>query len=854
MRFLLITSILFSFSINLPAQEEREPPPAGNDAGILQLKQSRIYGKIIDRKSNKGLEAVSVQVYRQGTDSVQPVDSLITGMLSRPNGDFNIENIKASGTLKVIISAIGYEKTEVIISLGEDEVRNGFQKDMGNIMLDPAIKELGEVTITAQRPGLVMGIDRKIFNVENSLVATGGTGLDVMRNIPSVSVDVEGNVLLRNSSPQIFVDGRPTILTLDQIPADNIERVELITNPSARFDAASDGGIINVILKKNKRIGLNGIVSAGAGTPDLLNSSANLNMREGKFNFFIIGSFNQSGGRAKSRTLRQNKENGIVQDYFNQYSTGERLRRFGSARFGLDFFVDNRNTITVTQNIVSGKHSNEEVQDQEYFDISHDPEFYGSRFSESSSRFRRYNTQMNFTHKFPEQGKEINANINYNSGNGSEQSSIINYYFNPDGTTYSPVNQVRNAGRNDIRQWTFQADITDPGKEDSKFEAGVRTFINNYSSRFDAFSVQTNGTELHLPISNNYTYRELINAIYGTYTFKIKDWGYQLGLRAEHSKFNGELVDSAMKFGYEYPNKLNRIWDALFPSIFITRQFGENTEIQLNYSRRIRRPNFWQLNPVIDISDPVNLRQGNPQLRPEFINSFEFNYSHSYGNKNNFLGVVYFRNNPGDITRYSDTISAAQYQQLNNAAVDPNAILNTFINAQTTNRVGLELTLQHKLGEHFDITPTVDMQYRSVKAKVNNINLGNEGFSWEGKLIVNFKTTIDKPSFFRNFSIQAIGEYESPEVQAQGKSLAEYEIDLAFRKDFGKEKKANLAFSIRDLFNTLRFGNIYDTDNFYQDSYWRRNVRSFRLVFTYKFGKADFSLRRNRDNNGNEDE
>ncbi|HEX7847614.1 MAG TPA: outer membrane beta-barrel family protein [Chitinophagaceae bacterium] len=841
MKNIVFIAALF-FSNLLMAQVDRDPPP-GTDAGIIKIKESRIYGKIVDSRTNKGIEAVSAQLFLVIKRDTVSKDSLIAGMFTRANGDFGFDKLPAADSLKLLISAIGYETIQKTISTGR-----GVEKDLGNITLEAEVKKLGEVTVTAQRSGLVLGIDRKIFNVEKSLVSSGGTGLDVMKNIPSVSVDVDGNVTLRKSTPQIFVDGRPTILTLDQIPADNIERVELITNPSARFDAASDGGIINVILKKNKRIGLNGIFSIGAGYPDILNSTLNLNMREGKFNFFAVGSYNQNGGRARGQTLRQNKDNGTIEDYFNQYSKGERMRRFGSVRFGVDYFLDNRNTISLSQSFVKGKNTSDEKQEQEYLDMNRQLTYYGERYSDSRSLFDRSNTQLNFTHKFPQQGKEITANINYSSGTGEDNTGILNLYFKPDGTEYNPPDEVRNDGVNDNKQWTFQVDFISPKGEDAKFETGIRTFINNYSSRFDAFAILSNGAEQKLPISNNYRYSELINAAYATYSNKWKSWGYQLGLRVEHSKFDGELVDSARKFGYEYPNKLRKIWDALFPSFFLSNELSEGTEIQLNYSRRIRRPNFWQLNPFVDISDPVNLRQGNPELKPEFVNSFEFNFSHNYGKENNFLGVIYFRNNPGDITRYSDTISAAQYQQLNNAAVDPNAILNTFINGRVTNWVGLELTLQQKIGKHFEVIPSMDIQYRKVNARVNNLNLSNDGYSWEGSLTLNYRTVINKPSFFRNFSMQADLDYESPQVQAQGKSRAEYEVELGLRKDFGKDKKANLTFSITDLFNTLKFGNVYDTENFYQDSYWRRNVRSFRLTFTYKFGKADFSLKRHRDN------
>lgn len=845
---LLLIILSFSFFIS-NAQDEREPPPQ-NDGPELRVETSKIYGKILDERTNKGIEAGSVQLIAilKDNSTNKLKDSLFAAMLTKSNGDFLFENLPDAKSFRIIITCTGYKpwikEIDKSNSAG-DGFNKQFEADLGNIMLQTDVQQLGTVTVTATKPAFELGIDRKIFNVEKSLVSTGGTGLDVMKNIPSVSVDVDGTVLLRNASPQIFVDGRPTILTLDQIPADNIERVELITNPSAKYDASSGAGIINVILKKNKRMGLNGIISAGAGTPNQLNGNANVSVREGKMNYFVSGSLNQSGGVARSRTFRENRKAGVAKDYFNQFTDNDRLRKFGSVRFGFDFFADNRNTISLSQNIFKGKRENTETQDQEYLDINKQLVYTGKRFSENDSKFNRNSTRLYYTHKFPQQGKELNASVDYNYGKGDEFTDIINSYYNPDGSELSEPDVVHNDGKNNSDQLTFQVDFSNPINENKKIEAGVRSYLNYYTSEFNSFAID-NGTSIKLPLSNNYKYDEMINAAYLTFTNRIETWGYQLGLRAEHSRFDGELIDSSKKFGYEYPYKLRNIWDALFPSVFISKQISEQAELQVNYSRRIRRPNFWQLNPYIDINDPVNLRQGNPGLRPEFINSFEFNYSQNFGRGNNFLGVIYYRNNPGDITRYSDTITAAQYQQLNNAAVDPNAILNTFINAQATNRLGAEFTLQQKIGKYFDIMPSIDMQYRKVKANFNDLDLNNEGFNWESKLIVNFKLGPEIKSAFKNFSIQLTGEYESPEVVPQGRRTPEYVVDLAFRKDFLKDRKANLTLSINDVFNSQRYGTIYDTEYFYQNSNWRRRVRSFRLVFTWKFGDADFSFRRNR--------
>lgn len=805
----------------------------------------KLFGRIVDAKNNKGIEAASVQLFQINSDI------LAGGMLTKPNGDFDISNLSTTDSFKLVATAIGYAKQELIITFDKASKGNVTAgKDLGNIKLTAESQYLGAVTVVAQRPALQMGIDRKTFDVEKNLSSAGGTAIDVMRNIPSVTVDVDGNVLLRNNSPQIYVDGRPTILTLDQIPADNIERVELVTNPSARFDASSTGGIINVVLKKNKKLGLNGIVSAGGGSPDIYNGNLGLNLRQGKFNFFLNGNFNHSGGRPRSATFRQNKSNGVIEDYFNQYAFNNRKRQFYNVRFGTDFFMDNRNTFTLTQSFGGGRFSSLEDQHQEYFDVSMQPDHFGYRTSNGKSTNERSSTQLSYKHNFVEAGKSISADVNFNHGSNADNTNILNTFSNPNGSIYSPDTRIHNNGTGLNNQVTLQVDYVDPLGEDSKLETGLRSYLNDNTSVFNSYSVN-NGSETKLPLSNNYKYRQMVNAFYVTYTGKVLGIGYQAGLRAEHSKFDGELVDSAKKFGYQYPDQISNLFDALFPSLFLSKKIGDDQEFQLNYSRRIRRPDFWQLNPFVDISDPLNIRQGNPALRPEFTNSFEFNYNKTY-QSGNFLGVIYFRNTTGDITRYSDTITAAQYQQLNNASVGPSAVLNTFINAQYQNRWGSELTLQQKVGQQLDITPTVDLQYKKVKSNVNNVNLSNEGFNWEAKLIVNYRV-VSKTALWNKWSFQATGGYESPEVIAQGKRKEMYGVDLGLRKEFLKNK-ATFTFNINDVFNSRKRGTINDTENFYQDSYHRWDVRSFRATLTYKFGKADFQLFKRDKGNQNENE
>lgn len=839
--FTLCILLTLGFAAN--AQIDKEPIPTPEISTIEVSSGNTVIGKVIDLESNKPIPAASVQLFAiLKNDNDSHKDSLVAVMLTKSNGDFSFRELPSYDSLKIKITAVGHADAVRTFTFMNEQDTEALRKDVGNIVLAREAQQLEGIVITAARPAMKLGIDKKIFDVDQTITSKGGTAVDVMKNIPSLSVDVDGNVELRNSAPTIFVDGRPTILTLDQIPSDNIDRVELITNPSAKYDASSGGGIINIILKKEKRRGFNGLVSVTGGTPEVFRTNANLNLRQGKFNFFLSGNYSTSGGKSNSSSERINFADGLVSNYFNQHTINDRNRNFKSIRGGFDYFIDNRNTITLSQGYTQGDFKNIESQSQEFLDASKTTERYGDRTNFNTFQFRRNNSQLNYTHKFPKSGRELNASLNVNYGGVNNYSNIESNYTKPDGTVDGSATLVRNRGSNDNNQWTAKIDFTSPLNEHSKIETGLRSFINNYESVFNTYSVLDVG-EVKLPLSNNYKYREQVHAAYFTYTGEVGTFGYQLGLRGEYSDFDGTLVDSAKHFGYTYPSGIKNIWDALFPSVFLSKKLNDRDELQLNYSRRVRRPGFWQLNPFIDINDPLNIQQGNPELKPEFRNSFELNYSVGYGQNNNFLAVLYYRNTVGDITRYSDTITAAQYEKLQNSAIDPDAILNTYINSKSNNRLGLELTLQQKIAKDFEITPSASFAYRKVNADVKDMDLSNEGFNWNAKMTANYKIkTAKESSFFNDLSFQLSGSYESPRVIPQGKVLEQYSADLALRKDLFKDKKGSIVFSVNDLFDTNRRGVIYDTPSFYQESYRRWRVRSFRVTFSYKFGNANFQL------------
>ena len=800
----------------------------------------KITGIVKDAKTGSVVASASITaltaVRREGADA----DTLTNISITDPEGKFVITAPRGIRTI-IQISAVGFGMEEMPVN-----ILTGISAyELGEINLSTEASSLATVVVTARKPLMTVGVDRRIFNADAAITSKGGNAVDLMRQIPSLSVDVNGSVSLRNNSPQIFVNGRPTILSLEQIPSDDIDRVEVITNPSAKYDAGSTGGIINIILKKNRKGGMNGVVTLGAGTPELFNGGLSLNYRKNKVNLFASGNYNQSGGIAKGEAYRENKSNGQITDFFNQQTERERMRKFSSVRFGIDYDINDFNSVSISQGFVKGAFENDEVQRQQYFAANGQPTQTGQRFSTDDFSFNRANTQLNYRRTYTKPEKEWTADVTFNTGTNGGNGDIRNLFYNMEGQLVSVPNTVINDATGNGTQVTVQTDYVNPLSENSKLEFGARSYHNYSKDKLDVFSLQS-GNMNKLPLSNNYSFREMVNAVYGNYSNKLGKLGYQAGLRIEQSSFTGELIDSSRKFGYDYPSKGNNLLNAFFQSLYLTYSVKEGSDIQVNFSRRIRRPNFWQINPYVDITDPLNIRKGNPELRPEFTNAFELNYNRTYST-GNVLVSSYFANNTEDITMYSDTLSTQEYQALGNAAIDPNAILNTFINADRTNRMGLELTWQQRIGNSFDITPNFNAQYRDVKANVKGINLNNTGFNWSTKLMMNYKIKQPDAKFFNNFSFQLSGEYESPRVMPQGKTKEQYYMDFAIRKDFLKNNAGTLTFNINDVFNSRRFGSITDTENFYQDSYRRWNVRTVRLTFSYRFGRQDLDLFKKKD-------
>lgn len=808
-----------------------------------QQLNGRFYGRIVDA-ANKGIQAASVILVTNRIDTAtkERKEVVAGGMLTAANGDFSIENVPVFGQYKLRVTGIGYKSYEKVVMFERPKgaadpsvMISALDKDLGNIKLQIDDKVLSNVTVTSSKPQLQLGIDRKIFNVDRNLTSAGGTAVDVMKNVPSVSVDIDGNVTLRNSAPQVFVDGRPTTLTLEQIPADAIESVEIITNPSAKFDASGGtAGILNIVLKKQKRVGYAGNLRANIDSRGKIGGGGDLNIRQNKVNFFAAAHYNQRKSISEGSTHRTTTDS--IQTFTNQTDKTIMNGEFGFGRAGFDYFINNRNTITASGSMARGHMDPNSTSDAQIA-IAHHPQdtsYQNLRTTNSHILFRNWGTQLSYKHNFPKAGHELTADITYNSGNNNN-SSLTSTQMNTRGSNTLPFvsyNQLQNSKGNN-ENLIIQGDYSNPIAENSKIETGVRTAIRKiYSQTNYIFPGKTSSTI--------YQNEDRVYAAYATFSNRIKTFGYQLGLRAESSTNKG-VLNNKEPFKTEFPV-------SLFPSAFLSQKLTDNEDLQFNYSRRINRPNFFQLFPFTDYSDSLNISRGNPVLKPEFTNSVELAYSKTLKNRDNFIASIYFKNTNNLITRYQ----AKEYDTLYKRDV----FISSYINANRSYITGLELTSRNKITKWWELTSNINLF--TAKITVSNQPAQNSFFSYFLKLNNSFKLP-------KNFTLQLSGDYTSkvvsspggrgggfgggggffgggPGSAAQGYIRPNYGVDAALRFEFMKNKAASLSLNVNDIFRT-KINDVHTEQNgFVQDVMRRRDAQVFRLNFNYRFGKFDATL------------
>jgi outer membrane receptor protein involved in Fe transport len=862
-RILLLTFFMSLSALQLWAQFPTGGRPPG--AGGQNMNMGHLYGKIVNEKTGKGIDGATVQLIGNRFDSVsrKMKQAILNTQITKSKGDFSFENLSIFGNFQLKVSSLGYKAITQAVGFGMkmppaggnmQQMMGMIDKDLGNIKLTEDSTTLANVTVTSSaKPLLELGIDRKIFTVDKNLNSTGQTAAEVMKNIPSLNVDIDGNVTLRNAAPTLFVDGRPTTLTLDQIPADIIDKVELITNPSAKFDASGGtAGILNIVLKKNKKIGYNGGLRTGIDSRGKINLGGDINLRQNKINLGLSANLNEFKSISSSSINRDNLQTFLpnkVNTFMNSVNEGQ----FKFFRGSLDIFLDNRNTITIAANYNRGRFENEQNQRVDSV-IKQNFASYNLINNVSDRSFENLGTQVSFKHNFAKNGHNISADVNFNSSNSNGSSLIKIQTYTPEAFMKgNPLLQLNNS-TGDNRFLTFQTDYENPLTDDSKLEAGLRAAIRDNSSINDQyrFNNTTGKYELVPAISSRYKFHDEVWAAYTTYSFKKGRFSYLLGLRAESSNYQGTLLNvkgqDSLNFKVEFPI-------SLFPSIFSTYKLTDKQDLQLNYTRKINRPNFFQLMPFPDYSDPQNINIGNAGLQPEFTNSFELSYNNTYKKNANFLASLYFKHTSNLITRYV-------YRDINALIPGDSAYFSTYINANYSFATGLELTNKMAVSKSWDMTVNLNIFSSSLRADLPNEKFSNNLVSWFGKVINNFKLK-------KSWSIQLSGDYQArtvlppggggmgggrggggmmwgggPQTTAQGYNLPRYGVDLAIRKDWTWKngQTGSLTLSMNDIFKTQLFQSYSESAFFQQTSERRRDPQVLRVNFSYRFGKFDASL------------
>ena len=866
---LTIFLTLILSSLTFPALAQL--PPQGSKPGQASPGMGHVYGKITD-STGKAISGASVLVLQSHSDTLtkKRKELLVKGTSTSANGEFSLEDLPVAGRLTLRISATGYKTFDQSLSFltgapaaaatpGQSTAPAGppsgtmpgaagtpsFDKDLGNIRLNTDISQLQAVTVTASKPTLRMDIDKKTYNVEKDLVSAGGTALDVMKNVPSVQVDIDGNVTMRNSTPTLYIDGRPTTLTLDQIPAATIESVEVITNPSAKYDASGGtAGILNIVLKKNHKAGYNGNLRAGVDKYGGIDGGGDFNVREGKINLSANVMVHQMRDRTTGSTDRLNLTD-TPETRIDQSNQQRDHGAFVFGRLGLDYFITNRTTFSLAGIRVHGQMSPTQtlgiITDSLYSagTVSN----YSQRYSITNREFNASGVQLGFKHLFPKEGEEWTADLNHFSGKNTNNSFYTTDYYSGSAGSAITGNLLQQAlGEGSNKFLTIQTDYVKPFNAKTKLETGLRASLQNTTNLSNNYTYTDSTKEYALvpAASTNYKNTNNVYAAYVSFTSGFGNFGYQLGLRAESSDYTGDLISTSTHFSSTYPI-------SFFPSVFLSQKLNNRQEVQFSYTRRINRPNFFQLIPYTDYSDSLNITRGNPALVPEFTNSFEVSYTKQFTGNNTILASVYYKQTTDLITRYLDTAI--------NAVSGKEDLINTYINASSSYTMGAELTSQNTLTRWWDISSNFNL----YNSKINTDNISSSAsqaalWSWFGKFNSNFKLPA-------KFKVQLTATYQSttnlpvstnnnmggpPNMQSQSSSqgyiLSSWGADLAVSRSFLRNDAATATLSMNDIFRTRRSDQHSESAYFIQDYDRLRDPQMIRFNLTYRFGKVDASL------------
>jgi len=789
----------------------------------------KITGKAIDVQTNETIPFASVLILdRKSKTTVKTGQTDVNGNLviaGIPDGVFSVK-ISYVGYQSLTRDSISINKTHQLIALGTIKMKTS----KGNA--------LNEVNVTAKKAPIQLGIDKKVFAVDQSLVSQGGDASDLLSNVPSVSVDQDGNVSLRGSTGvKVLIDGKPSLIAggdiasiLASIPASSIESVEVITNPSSKYDSEGDSGIINIILKKNSIRGFNGNVSGSAGNRDNYNGTAALSYQNKNIN--VYGNYSYRYGRRVGGGYNNITYLHPVNDlsYADQLTNSIDIDKSHNFKAGIDYTLTKKDVISFSGgfNIRDNKR-NDQLNINEYA-AGRVPLEFDDRTNDNNGSGNSHDFNLDYSHKF-KKDQELTFNFGYSGGTNNNFQQYNTNIVSMNGVPYNDTDPLMQTNANDGKNtnYNIQADYNMPLGKLGKLETGYRSQIRLSNSNIVAenFDNTTGAYAQDFELSNRFKSNDQVHALYFNYSNQIKNFGYQIGLRGEDAKLNTTSTAFAND-GSSTPEPGRVAYNRLYPSIFLTQKFKGDQSLQFSYTRRVNRPRPWDTNPYTDISDPLTWRRGNPNLLPEDVHSYELSYS-KFWPKVTLIASAYVRQTNDLIQRIRSTPDSA------------GVIIIVPENLGKSTNSGFELISKVDILKVWNFTANINGYHSSI----GSINAGTvegvsfealpsvSGYSWNANLTNNFTLP-------HNITLQLRGDYQSSQVQSQGTRKAMYGVDGGAKYDF-PGKKASLSFNVRNIFDTRKFGATIQDSNSITDFQRYQKGPMGTLTFAYRFGNTSFA-------------
>ncbi|QHT70225.1 TonB-dependent receptor [Rhodocytophaga rosea] len=738
--------------------------------------------------------------------------SLVTGAVSGDDGKFEIS--AKPGSYYIKITFLSFEEKKITgIKVVDKEV------NLGTVVLKNSAKTLEEVVVQGEKSQMELALDKKVFNVGKDLANAGGTATDILRNVPSVAVDVEGNVSLRGSgNVRILIDGKPSGLVsirggsgLQQLQGSQIERVEIITNPSARYEAEGMSGIINIVLKKERKEGFNGSFDLIAGHPANYGAAASINYRKKNLNFFVnyTGSYRNTPGRnSLYQELYRNDSTFLSRQTFNSRLNG----MYNTARAGIDYYFNDKNILTgsYTWRISKGKRYSD-IQYRDYISTLDNLQGVVNRTQDETETEPNSEYALTYKRSFSRKGHELTADLRFLDNWEKSDQYFTEKAYLPDGSPSGVADLLQRSLNDETeKQLLLQIDYVHPFGKEGKLEAGLRSSSRDMTNNFSVTEEIEGGNWRPLDsLTNNFLYEENIHALYGILGNKTGKFSYQVGLRAEWTDVTTTLKQTDEVNPRDYRN--------LFPSVHLTYDLPKQHALQLSYSRRVRRPQYNDLSPFMTFSDRRNFFSGNPDLNPEFSDSYEIGHI-KYLEKGSITTSLYYRYTTGKIIRIR--------------RVNPETGFSTTLpeNLATENSFGAEITSSYNPFNWWKMDGSVNF-FRAITDGGNlDDSFQSDTYSWFSRLNSRF-------TFWKGTDFQARGNYEAPQLTPQGKRKAIATLDLAASKDIFKGK-GTLTLNVIDVFNSRRFRTITKGENFYTEGNSQGRLRQINLTLNYRLHQA----------------